>query len=120
MKKYLENFFYLWLCFWFSTVSFAEISQIVFITRSQEIKPNEISEALTFQLQDITGSPFKTPETLDIQFISSSQTGQFLNNSGNPATTYMSKNTANKTFIIKTPVKVSLLSRLMLEVEILG
>ncbi len=85
----------------FPTVSFAEISQIVFITESQEIKPNEISEALTFQLQDITGSPFKTPETLDIQFISSSQTGQFLNNSGNPATTYMSKNTANKTFYYK-------------------
>ncbi len=102
MKKIFGKFILtLTLFLIFPVISFAEISQIIFTTSPQSIKPNEISGAITIQLQDASGSTFQTPETLDIQFISTSPTGQFLNSSGNPATTYMSKNTANKTFYYK-------------------
>ncbi|MEK7635142.1 MAG: PKD domain-containing protein [Patescibacteria group bacterium] len=77
------------------------VDKIVFTTEPQTIKPNELSGAITIQTQDLGGNSFQTPETLDIQYISTSATGEFLGSTGNPATTYMSKNTANKTFYYK-------------------
>ncbi len=76
----------------------AGVEKIVFITEPQSIKPNTLSEPITVQTQDSNGDPYQTPETLDIQFISTSATPEFLNSAGQPATTYMSKNTANRTF----------------------
>ena len=76
----------------------AGVEKIVFTTDAQSIKPNELSGAITIQTQDSAGNLFQTPETLDIQFISTSPMGEFLGSTGNSATTYMSKNTANKTF----------------------
>lgn len=77
---------------------FANLEKVVFTTDVQTIKPNTLSGPITIQLQDSLGNSYQTSETLDVQFISTSPTGEFLNSSGNPVTTYMSKNTANKTF----------------------
>lgn len=85
----------------FPAVCLAEISQVVFITEPQTIRLGELSAAITIQSQDASGGVYQTPETLDLQFISTSGTGQFLNSSGNAATTYMGKNTANRTFYYK-------------------
>jgi len=76
----------------------AGIVKIVFTTDSQTIKPNELSGPITIQTQDSSGNSYQTPETIDLQFISTSGSGEFLGSTGNPVTTYMSKNTANRTF----------------------
>ncbi len=81
----------------------AEVSKIVFVTDGQSVKPGELSGAITIQTQDSSGSALQTPETLDLEFISSSATGEFLNSSGNPTTKTMSKNTANRTFYYRDP-----------------
>lgn len=89
------------LFFVFPAVSFAEVSKVVFTTDPQSIKPDTLSGPITIQTQDFGGNIYQTPETIDIQFISTSATGQFLGSTGNSATAYMSKNTANKTFYYK-------------------
>lgn len=82
----------------FPAASLAQVSQIVFTTDPQSIRPNALSGPITIQTQDTGGNSFQTPETLDLQFISSSGTGEFLNSAGAPTTAYMSRNTANRTF----------------------
>lgn len=74
------------------------ISQIAFTTAEQTIRPDEISEPLTIQTQDVGGTSLQTSETIDITFESSSATGEFLGGTGKPVQKYMAKNTANKTF----------------------
>jgi hypothetical protein len=102
IKKLFPKFlFFAFLFLIFPAVSFAEISKIVFITDAQSINPSVLSGPITIQAQDSSGNVYQTPETLDIQFISTSATGKFLGSTGNPVTTYMSKNTANKTFYYK-------------------
>ena len=76
----------------------SEVSKIAIITEERAVKPNEISEAITIQTQDASGASFQTPETLDLEFTSTSATGEFLSSSGNPVTKTMNKNTANRTF----------------------
>ena len=76
----------------------SEVSKIAIITEERALKPNEISEAITIQTQDASGASFQTPETLDLEFTSTSATGEFLSSSGNPVTKTMNKNTANRTF----------------------
>lgn len=76
----------------------AEVSKIVFTTEEQNVGTGEISGAITFQTQDAGGASFQTPETLDLDFTSTSPTGEFLSSSGNPATKTMNKNTSNRTF----------------------
>lgn len=76
----------------------AGIEKISFTTDEQIVAPGEISSPITIQAQDANGNSFQTPETLDLEFVSSSPTGEFLNSAGNPVTNYMSKNTANRTF----------------------
>ncbi len=76
----------------------AGVEKIVFITDSQTILPNTISLPLTIQAQDSNSSSIQTTETIDLEFLSSSPTGEFLNSAGAPATKTMSKNTANRTF----------------------
>lgn len=79
----------------------AQISKIVFVTEEQHISPNEISGPITIQSQDSGGNPFQTPETLDLEFISNSSSGEFLGSTGNSATKTMNKNTSNRTFYYK-------------------
>ncbi|HEY4516063.1 MAG TPA: PKD domain-containing protein [Candidatus Paceibacterota bacterium] len=79
----------------------AEVSKISFITEEVSVKPNEISEAITIQSQDSSGASLQTPETIDLEFLSTSSTGEFLNSAGNPVSKTMSKNTANRTFYYK-------------------
>lgn len=74
------------------------VSKIAFTTDEQTILPGDVSDPITVQTQDSSGSSTPTPETIDLQFTSTSNTGEFLNSSGNPVTTTMSKNTSNRTF----------------------
>ncbi|MEI8337800.1 MAG: PKD domain-containing protein [bacterium] len=85
----------------FCNASTANISGLVFTTNSQTIKPNEISKSITAQTQNSSGTSEQVDETNDSTFTSSSPTGQFLNSSGNPVTTTMSKNTSSRTFYYK-------------------
>jgi len=75
-----------------------DVVKIAFTTDAQTIKPNTLSGAITIQTQDSGGVSLQTPETIDLEFTSSSPTGEFLTSTGNPVGTTMSKNTANRTF----------------------
>lgn len=77
---------------------YAEVSQFVFTNESRTATPGAISEPLTIQSQNSGGVQESVLETTDLVFQSSSPTGEFLNSSGNPVSTTMSKNTANRTF----------------------
>lgn len=76
----------------------AGVEKFVFVTDPQTIKPNILSGPLTIQAQDSNSSSIQTTETIDLEFVSSSPTGEFLGSSGAPATKTMNKNTANRTF----------------------
>jgi hypothetical protein len=80
---------------------FAESTQVTkfsFTTDPQSIKPGQLSGEITVQTQNSNGEAEKVSETNDIFFLSSSGTGEFLNATGNPVTTTMSKNTSSRTF----------------------
>lgn len=77
---------------------FGATAKFVFTTEPQTINPNELSGALTIQSQDSSGEKVNTTETIDLEFSSISTSGEFLNSSGNPVSTVMSKGTANRTF----------------------
>ena len=98
---FLKYIFLTFLFLFFPAATFAQVSKIEFVTDPQSIKPNTLSSAITIQTQDSGGNSFQTPETIDLEFLSSSPTGNFLGSTGNSVTTYMSKNTANKTFYYK-------------------
>lgn len=76
----------------------AGVEKFVFTTDPQTIKPNILSGPLTIQAQDSNSSSIQTAETIDLEFVSSSPTGEFLGSNGAPATKTMNKNTANRTF----------------------
>ncbi|MFA7216622.1 MAG: PKD domain-containing protein [Candidatus Paceibacterota bacterium] len=80
------------------SILLAETSQFVFSTDPQTIKPGEISGTITVQSQNSSGISEPISETNDLIFTSTSGTGEFLNSSGNPVSTTMSKNTSNRTF----------------------
>jgi len=84
--------------FLYTGIVYAEVSQFVFTNESRMVAPGVISEPLTIQSQNSSGTQESVTETTDLLFQSSSPTGQFLNSSGNPVSTTMSKNTANRTF----------------------
>ncbi len=77
---------------------YAEVSQFVFTNEQRSVAPGVISESLTVQSQNSGSAQESIAETTDLVFQSSSPTGEFLNSSGNPVSTTMSKNTANRTF----------------------
>ena len=93
-----RKYFFVILLVLLPAVSYAQVSQIVFTTDPQTIKPNELSEPLTIQTQDSSSGSYKTPETIDLEFISTSPSGEFLGSTGNPVTKTMSTNTSNRTF----------------------
>jgi len=80
-------------------ISHAQVSKIVFTTEPQVIKPGEISGTITIQLQDSTGSSYQTAETVDVEFLSTSTSGEFLSpNSESTVTKTISMGSANKNF----------------------
>lgn len=81
-----------------SVLADSGIARFVFTTDSQTIRPGELSNTLKIQAQDANGNEIKTAETIDLEFLSTSSTGEFLNSSANPVSTVMSKGTANRTF----------------------
>ncbi|MEI6479192.1 MAG: PKD domain-containing protein, partial [bacterium] len=90
--------------FFIAGISFAStsnISNLVFTTDSQTIKPGDVSKEIIVQTQNSSGAAEKVDETNDTTFTSNSPTGQFLNSSGNPVSTTMSKNTSSRTFYYK-------------------
>ncbi len=93
-----RKYFFIILLVLLPAVSHAQVSKIVFTTEPQTIKPSELSSPLTIQTQDSSGSSYKTPETIDLEFISTSPSGEFLGSTGNPVTKTMSTNTSNRTF----------------------
>lgn len=104
MKLKIFYIFFVGLLFFnanFSYASTVNVNGLVFTTEPQTIKPNEISKDITVQTQNSSGTAEKVDETNDTTFMSSSPTGQFLNSSGNPVSTTMSKNTSSRTFYYK-------------------
>jgi len=96
---YMKKIFITILCYFiFTGTLYAEVSQFVFTNEVRAIAPSVISESLTVQSQNSGGVQESVTETTDLVFQSSSGSGQFLNTSGNPVSTTMSKNTANRTF----------------------
>jgi PKD domain len=80
-------------------VSHAQVSKIVFTTEPQTVKPSEISGTITIQLQDSAGSSYQATETVDVEFLSSSISGEFLSpSSENAVTKTISTGSANKNF----------------------
>lgn len=77
---------------------YAAADRLVFITSPQSIEPGVLSEVLTVQVQSNSGEAEKVGETFDIQFTSSSATGEFLNSGGQPVSTVMAKNSSNRNF----------------------
>jgi hypothetical protein len=77
---------------------YAGISTFVFISDSQVISPGELSKAIIIQSQNSSSGKELTTETFDINYSSSSGTGEFLGSTGKPASKVMSKNTGSKTF----------------------
>ncbi|MBI2121762.1 MAG: PKD domain-containing protein [Candidatus Sungbacteria bacterium] len=83
----------------FAEISAASsIARFVFITESRLVQPGAISDEIKIQAQDAAGFEIKTEETIDLEFLSTSSSGEFLNSSGNPVSAVMAKNTANRTF----------------------
>ena len=58
-----------------------DISQFVFTTNPQSIKPNQISETITVQAQDVGGVAASAGKTLCLKVLSTSGTGEFSSNS---------------------------------------
>lgn len=83
------------------TVLFAQIDKFVFTTDVKSVELNTLSDVLTLQARDSSDGQVDTDETFDIDFISSSETGMFLNSSSNSASKVMSKGTSNKSFYYK-------------------
>lgn len=82
----------------------SDISQFVFTTNPQTIKPKEVSETLTIQAQDANGNSVKIPQTGCLHLETTSATGQFSSNSTNwesVSQLTMNKNTANRNFYYK-------------------
>lgn len=74
------------------------ITGFVFTTDPQTVAAGARSGPLTIQAQDANYAETKTPETIDLEFSSTSATGKFVNASSSAVSTVMNKNTANRTF----------------------
>ena len=94
----LSVFLFVVALFFHTALASSQIARFVFTTEPQTINPGELSGVMTVQAQDVNGEKTNTTETIDLEFSSTSSTGEFLNASGNPVSTVMAKNTANRTF----------------------
>lgn len=100
-KKLLKIILLQIVILFFPLYSFAQVSKIAFTSNTQVIKLGEMSLPITIQTQDSSANSSPTTETLDLEFTSTSPTGEFLNSSGNEASKIMSRNTSNRTFYYK-------------------
>ena len=101
MKKFAFAVFFIFSLFVLPCFAFAvtaNITQLVFTTDSQTVAPNTLSKVITVQTQNSSGSQEQVDETNDVNFTSTSATGQFLNSSGAAVSKTMSKNTASRSF----------------------
>jgi len=104
MKYFLVFFIFLFCA---NVVLASDISQFVFTTNPQTIKPNEVSETLTIQAQDSSGNSVKIPETIYLELETSSNTGEFSSNNTNwkPVSKLtMNKGWANRNFYYKDSI----------------
>lgn len=74
------------------------VEKIVFTTDVQTIKPNAISDAIKVQFQDSGGNPISFGQTAKMVFESSSPTGNFVSESGNPVSSTINSNWTSRTF----------------------
>lgn len=74
------------------------ITQVNFVTESRTVAPGAVSDIITIQTQNATGGAEKLDETGHLTFVSSSQTGNFLDSDGTPVSTTMRKGSANRNF----------------------
>src|SRR3989338_5724308 len=89
----------LFLLLMLPVISYAQVSKIVFTTEPQTVKLGEISGTITIQLQDSAGNSSKATETIDVEFLSASASGEFLSpSSDNIVTKTISTGSANKNF----------------------
>lgn len=80
-------------------VALAAATQLTFTTDPQTVLPGEISGTLTVQLQDGSGASATAAETMDVEFISTSLTGEFLSpTTGSAVSKTISTGSANKNF----------------------
>ena len=79
MIKFVSIFFI--FAFSVNVVLANDIAQFVFTTNTQTIKPNEISEIITIQAQDVGGIAVSAGKTLCLKITSTSSTGEFSSNS---------------------------------------
>ncbi len=77
---------------------YAAPARVVFLTEPLRVEPGELSETLTIQTQTDDGEPVKVDETFDLEFVSTSATGEFLNSEGEPVSLVMSRNSSNRNF----------------------
>ncbi len=77
---------------------YAAPARVVFLTEPLRVEPGELSEMLTIQTQTDDGEPVKVDETFDLEFVSTSATGEFLNSEGEPVSLVMSRNSSNRNF----------------------
>lgn len=81
-----------------------DVSQFVFTTNSQTIKPNEVSGAITIQAQNTNGDYATSTQTICIELASISDTGEFSSNNTSWSSVKiltMNKGWANRNFYYK-------------------
>ena len=94
-----RKYFFIILLALSPAISHAQVSKIVFTTEPQTVKLGEISGTITIQLQDSAGNSSKATETIDVEFLSASASGEFLSpSSDNIVTKTISTGSANKNF----------------------
>ncbi len=79
----------------------SNVAKIVFTTESRTADVGALSEAITIQAQNSSGSEEKLDSTADVIFTTTSATGEFLGSTGKAVTKTMNSGSANKTFYYK-------------------
>ncbi|MBI2100472.1 MAG: hypothetical protein HYT47_00395 [Candidatus Vogelbacteria bacterium] len=76
----------------------AAVAKLEFVTPARTVSPGVLSEKITVQTQTADGQSETIGQTADVTFESSSPTGEFLNESGDPVRVTWNSNWANRTF----------------------
>ena len=103
----MHKFFIVILLLVIPQLTNATINKLVFTNEPLTVAPNTISDQLTVQLQDASGTKENTGETMDVVFESTSGTGEFLNSTGGVVSKTMNTGTANKNFFYRDSVSGS-------------
>ncbi|MBI2098018.1 MAG: hypothetical protein HYT46_03785 [Candidatus Vogelbacteria bacterium] len=82
----------------YAPAALAAIAKLEFVTPARVVAPGAISEKITIQTQTTDGQSETIGQTADVTFKSSSPTGEFLNESGDPVRATWNSNWANRTF----------------------